>query len=64
MYVGSVDGFGANDFHRKCDNKINTVILIKANNFWFGGYTTHQWGKNNGNNENKGRKKNYSLIYF
>ena len=32
LYRGTKDGFGADDFHRTCDNKGKTVILIKNTN--------------------------------
>ncbi len=57
MYVGSKDGFSSKDFHGKCDKKPNTLVLIKANNYWFGGYTTYQWGTAFGWSENKGKLK-------
>ena len=36
IYKASVDGFGASDFHRKCDKKEKVMVIIKANNFTFG----------------------------
>ena len=43
-YRASRDGWSAQDFHRHCDNKGPTVVLIKANNCIFGGYTDKNWG--------------------
>ena len=44
IYRASVDGFGAADFHRKCDNIPNTFTLIKTTkSFIFGGFTTKTW---------------------
>ena len=43
-YRASQDGWSAQDFHRHCDNKGPTVVLIKANNCIFGGYTDKNWG--------------------
>ena len=37
-YRASRDGWDAQDFHRHCDNKGPTVVLVKANNYIFGGY--------------------------
>ncbi|XP_028413817.1 protein PML-like [Dendronephthya gigantea] len=42
-YRASKDGWSAQDFHRHCDNKGPTVVLVKANNFIFGGYTDQNW---------------------
>ena len=39
IYKASVDGYGGEDFHKKCDGKKKIVVLIKANNYIFGGYT-------------------------
>ena len=39
IYKASVDGFGAEDFHRKCDEKDKILVLIKANEYLFGGYS-------------------------
>ena len=39
LYRASRDGFGASDFHSRCDNKSNTITLIKAENGnIFGGF--------------------------
>jgi hypothetical protein len=42
-YRASKDGWSAEDFHKHCDNKGPTVILVKANNYIFGGYTDQNW---------------------
>ena len=42
-YRASRDGWSAQDFHRHCDNKGPTVVLVKANNCIFGGYTDQNW---------------------
>jgi hypothetical protein len=45
LYRGSRDGFGAEDFHLKCDNKSPTLTIIKAqeSGYIFGGYTEAEW---------------------
>jgi hypothetical protein len=43
IYKGTRDGFGAKDFHRKCDNHPNTITIISANNHTFGGFTSIPW---------------------
>ena len=45
LYRGSRDGFGAEDFHSKCDGHSNTLTLLKAKNssFIFGGYASVSW---------------------
>ena len=50
IYRGSRDGFGAKDFHSKCDNKSPTLTIIKAQDsgFIFGGYTEAAWKSLNG----------------
>jgi hypothetical protein len=42
-YRASRDGWSAKDFHKHCDNKGPTVILVKANDYIFGGYTDQHW---------------------
>ena len=42
-YRASRDGWRAPDFHRHCDSKGPTVVLVKANDFIFGGYTDQNW---------------------
>ena len=44
LYRGSRDGFKAEDFHRLCDKKGETLVIIKStNNYIFGGYTSINW---------------------
>jgi hypothetical protein len=49
IYRASRDGFGANDFHLKCDKKPNTLVIIKSTNGnIFGGYTEQDWTHTDG----------------
>ena len=45
LYRGTRDGFGAKDFHSKCDGKSPTLTLIKAqgSEYIFGAYTQASW---------------------
>jgi len=44
IYRASQDGFQASDFHSKCDEKPNTLVIIKStNDKIFGGYTERSW---------------------
>jgi hypothetical protein len=45
LYRGTRDGFGAQDFHSKCDNKSPTLSIFKAHDssYIFGGFTTVSW---------------------
>ena len=44
IYRASKDGFEAINFHSKCDDKLNTLIIIKStNDNVFGGYTEQTW---------------------
>jgi hypothetical protein len=47
LYRGTRDGFGAKDFHSKCDGHSNTLTIFKAkeSKFVFGGFTTVSWDK-------------------
>ena len=43
------DGFENKALHDRCDNAINTVILIRNNlNYIFGGFIVAKWGSNLG----------------
>ena len=49
IYRSSRDGFEASSFHSKCDNKPNTLIIIKSTNGnVFGGYTEKSWNHSGG----------------
>ena len=44
LYRATQDGFTSLAFHSKCDNKANTITIIKNNlNYVFGGYTSVSW---------------------
>ena len=46
LYRASRDGFAADRFHAKCDNRARTLTLIKTTNGCvFGGYTEAIWNK-------------------
>jgi hypothetical protein len=50
IYRASRDGFEGSQFHAKCDNKPNTLIIIKSTNGnIFGGYTEQSWAHNDDN---------------
>jgi len=49
LYKASVDGFGSEKFHSKCDNHTNTLTIIKSASLnIFGGYTGAAWSSSNG----------------
>jgi len=44
LYRATRDGFGAKDFHQKCDHFENTLIVIKSTSgYIFGGFTSMAW---------------------
>ena len=44
LYKGSVHGFSAEEFHKKCDNMGPTISIIKSDkNKVFGGYASVSW---------------------
>jgi hypothetical protein len=45
LYRGTRDGFGAADFHSKCDDHKNTLTVLKAKgtSYIFGGFTSINW---------------------
>ena len=47
IYRATRDGFGAADFHSKCDTSCNSLVIIRAKNGnVFGGYTERSWFNN------------------
>ena len=50
LYRASEDDFCSNVFHSKCDEKPNTLTILKASEslFIFGGFTTKSWDGNSG----------------
>ena len=46
-YRASLHGWSSQQFHQQCDDKVNTVVLVKVGNYIFGGHTDQTWqGKN------------------
>ena len=43
IYRSNANYYPAAEFHSKCDNLKNTLIIIKSGNFIFGGYTEQSW---------------------
>jgi hypothetical protein len=43
LYRASRDGWQGTDFHAKCDNKGETITVVKSNNNIFGGYLKASW---------------------
>ena len=56
LYQASIDGFGEDNFHKKCDGIKNTIVLIITDkNRIFGGFTELEWDNYSGYKEgNKG----------
>jgi serine/threonine protein kinase len=70
LYRGSRDGFKAVDFHEKCNNKGETLVIIKSNeDYIFGGYTEINWDNTTwngkvGENNNSRREGNGNEFVF
>ena len=43
LYRASTDGYTPKHFHRCCDNKGPTLVVIKSGEYIFGGYTSKSW---------------------
>lgn len=43
LFRARIDGKTAADFHRYCDNKEPTLIVIQSGEYIFGGYTSKSW---------------------
>jgi len=49
MYRGTRDGFGAAQFHAKCNNVGQTISIIRSTtNYLFGGYNPNNWTSSQG----------------
>ena len=49
LYQATIDGDGPINFHSRCDNIPNTIVLIKsAGNRRFGGFTSVKWNSSSG----------------
>ena len=44
-YRASRDGWSANNFHTKCNDKGPTLIIIQVGQYIFGGYTDASWAR-------------------
>jgi hypothetical protein len=54
VYRASKDGFDANKFHAKCDDKPNLLAIIKSDNGnVFGGFTEQSWSLKYGSKSDK-----------
>ena len=61
IYRASQDGFKAANFHSKCDNKPNTLVIVKSQNGnVFGGYTEQSW---TGERDNLYKADSKSFIF-
>lgn len=59
LYSATRDGFGAGEFHSRCNDKSPTLTIIKSENgSIFGGYTEATW------DENCGSKKDLNAFVF
>ena len=46
LYRATRDGFGAGDFHWRCDGRARTLTLVRSTfGNVFGGYTSCEWGQ-------------------
>jgi hypothetical protein len=69
LWRGSCDGFGAGDFHIRCDGHANTLtVILDTNGNIFGGFTPVEWESREWNgrtgNANNGWKVDPSLKRF
>ena len=54
LYQASIDGFGYENFHKNCDGKSNTIVLVFTDdNKIFGGFTELEWDSYSGYKEGK-----------
>lgn len=61
LFRASRDGFTAQAFHSKCDNKGPTVTIVKSGTNIFGGFTENSWNSQ-GNFHHCSQSFLYSLV--
>ena len=49
LYQTSANGKTPADFHRCCDNKGPTLVVVRSDQYIFGGYTSQSWELAKGN---------------
>ena len=66
IYDSRTDGFKADTFHPKCDNKGSTLIIIKSkeNERIFGGFTDIPWNKEPVGSMFQQKVKDYNTFLF
>jgi len=64
IYQASKDGFGLKDFHSKCDNISNTLMIIETtDSFILGGFTTVSWSLRNTTTEDTYHYDSNAFIF-
>ncbi|TNV80431.1 hypothetical protein FGO68_gene8540 [Halteria grandinella] len=54
LYRGTLHGGLSSDFHQKCDDKANTLTIVKVSDGKIiGGFTTQTWNSNNGQKQDQ-----------
>ena len=62
IYRGSEDGFTADVFHKKCDNKGPTLVVVKSEHSKiFGGFTDIEWKSDGDHKSGNGNSFVFSL---
>lgn len=56
LWRGSRDGFASSSFHMNCDSKGPNLVLVRANNCTFGGFSHLSWTSNGGTTNDTDRK--------
>ena len=69
LYRGSRDGFKAQNFHDRCNNKGETLVIIKSEaDYIFGGYTEINWDNTKWNGkvgeQNNARRQGNGMNLF
>ncbi len=65
IYRASEHGYTSYSFHKYCDDKGPTLIVIKSDGGWiFGGYTTQSWSENSPNSFSSCEKKDDDAFIF
>jgi hypothetical protein len=63
LYRGSTDGFGASNFHSKCDGHSNTLtVILSTTGCIFGGFTPVAWEPSGGSRSDSTKQSFLFLI--
>ena len=64
LFRATADGKTPTDFHRCCDNKGPTLVVIQSGEYICGGYTLKSWTSPRENEHSLFTSRMYSIYFF